>query len=95
LIHINARSRNPDQHRINSVTARFLQLGAAGLLFASGWLFRDPTSVPLWQIGLALLLAGVGVFWMYLHESWRRGKYIDAQFVPPRLPPAARLCFVR
>ena len=41
----------------------------ASTLFASGWLFRDPTSVPLWQIGLALLLAGVGVFWMYLHES--------------------------
>jgi hypothetical protein len=39
----------------------------ASTLFASG--FRDPTSVPLWQIGLALLLAGVGVFWMYLHES--------------------------
>ena len=41
----------------------------ASALFASGWLFRDPTSVPLWQIGLALLLAGVGVFWLYLHES--------------------------
>jgi hypothetical protein len=38
-------------------------------LFASGWLFRDPASIPLWQIGLALLLAGVGVFWLYLHES--------------------------
>src|SRR5450755_2244794 len=54
----------------------------ASVLFAFGSLFGDPTSVPLWQIGLALLLAGVGVFWIYLHESWRRGKYIDAQFVP-------------
>jgi hypothetical protein len=38
-------------------------------LFASGWLFRDPTSVPVWQIGFALMLAAVGVFWMYWHES--------------------------
>jgi hypothetical protein len=38
-------------------------------LFASGWLSKDPASVPVWQIGLALLLAGVGVFWMYLHET--------------------------
>ena len=54
----------------------------ASALFAFGWLFGDPTSVPLWQIGLALPLAGVGVFWIYVHESWRHGKYIDAQFVP-------------
>jgi hypothetical protein len=41
----------------------------AGSLFASGWLLRDPTSVPLWQIGLAIFLASVGVAWMYLHEG--------------------------
>jgi len=37
--------------------------------FASGWLFRDPTSGPVWQIGLALVLALVGVFRLYLHET--------------------------
>jgi hypothetical protein len=42
---------------------------SASALFASGWLFRDPRAVPLGQIGLALFLAGVGVFWLYLHES--------------------------
>jgi hypothetical protein len=41
----------------------------AASLFASGWLLRDATSVPLWQIGLGILLASVGVVWMYLHES--------------------------
>jgi hypothetical protein len=42
----------------------------ASALFASGWLFRDPSSVQVWQIGLALLLAGVGVFWMtYVRKS--------------------------
>ncbi len=41
----------------------------ASALFASGWLLRDPASIPLWQIGLGLLLASVGVVWMYLHES--------------------------
>lgn len=35
-------------------------------LFASGWLIKDPASVPIWQLGLALFLAGVGVFWIYL-----------------------------
>ena len=41
----------------------------AGFLFASGWLLRDPASVPVWEIGLALLLAALGVSWMYLHEN--------------------------
>ena len=41
----------------------------AGALFASGWLLRDPASVPLWQIGLGFLLAGIGLFWLYLRES--------------------------
>ena len=41
----------------------------AGALFASGWLLKDPFSVPVWQIGLALLLACVGLFWMYIHEN--------------------------
>jgi len=41
----------------------------AGFLFASGWLLRDASSVPVWELGFALLLAAVGVFWMYLHES--------------------------
>ena len=43
--------------------------GTSEQSIASGWLFRDPTSVPLWRIGLAIFLAGVWVFWMYLHES--------------------------
>lgn len=38
-------------------------------LFASGWLLRDPTSVPGWQIGLGLLLASLGVSWMYWRQS--------------------------
>jgi len=38
-------------------------------LFASGWLLRDPMSVPLWQIGLGLVLASIGVAWIFLHQS--------------------------
>jgi hypothetical protein len=41
----------------------------AATLFASGWLLRDPASVPLWQISLGLFLAGVGVFWLYTRSS--------------------------
>jgi hypothetical protein len=38
-------------------------------IFASGWLLRDPMSIPSWQIGLGLLLAGFGAAWIYLHQS--------------------------
>ena len=47
----------------------FIRIAAqAGLLIASGWLLKDPISIPVWQIGLALVLAAAGIAWMFLRE---------------------------
>lgn len=49
--------------------AVILRIGSqAALLFASGWLLRDPSAVPLWQIGIGLILAA-GIVWMYFREA--------------------------
>ena len=47
----------------------FIRIAAqAGLLIASGWLLKDPISIPVWQIGPALVLAAAGIAWMSLRE---------------------------
>lgn len=40
--------------------AAFIRIAVPGCsLFASGWLFKDPASVPLWQIDLGLFLGAM------------------------------------
>ena len=47
----------------------FMRIAAqAGLLIASGWLLKDPVSIPVWQVGFALVLAVAGITWMILRE---------------------------
>jgi hypothetical protein len=40
----------------------------AGCLVAAGWVLREWDAIPVWQIGLALMLGTAAVLWMYLHE---------------------------
>jgi hypothetical protein len=42
--------------------------GQAGLLIASGRLLKDPVSIPVWQVGLAPVLAPAGIMWTFLRD---------------------------
>ncbi|QWG19455.1 hypothetical protein KMZ68_06305 [Bradyrhizobium sediminis] len=76
LFHINFAEGNPAKLAFRPATARgefmasIVRIAVPVIsIFASGWLLRDPMSVPLWQLGLGLLLASIGVAWLYLRQS--------------------------